>query len=111
MQNGVAFRCKSKVKGVDEIIHQECRQEGGGRDGGGGELLEKALVGARVRDPALVDVLTTVTAGAEKIETDEGDEDQGGEEVDHQQVSNESGKRRVEPECHPCIESGSFFEP
>jgi len=45
-----------------------------------------------VRDPTLVDVFATVTSGPEEVETDEGNEDQGGEEVDHQQVSNESEK-------------------
>ena len=47
-----------------------------------------------MRDPALVNVLATVTAGPEKVQADEGNEDQGGEEVHHQQVSNESEEKK-----------------
>ena len=39
---------------------------------------------------AFGDRLTTMAAGPKKVEADKGDEDEGGEEVDHQQVSNES---------------------
>jgi hypothetical protein len=37
-----------------------------------------------------------MTAGSQEVEADEGDQDEGGEQVDHQQVSNESEmKKRI----------------
>ena len=69
---------------------EERGEERGRGDGGGGKLFEKTLVGARMNGAALGDRFPPMAAGPEEVEADEGDQDEGGEQVDHQQVSNES---------------------
>jgi hypothetical protein len=84
---------------------EERGEQRGRGDGGGGKLFEKTLVGARMNRAALGDRFPTVAAGPEEVEADEGDQDEGGEQVDHQQVSNKSEiKKRMS-----CLQTVQYF--
>ena len=67
---------------------EQRRQERRGRDRRRRELLQEALVGTAVERTR--DRLPATTAGAKEVQTDERDENQGREEVDDQQVADES---------------------